>query len=58
MRKTLIIKMLRDLKQNAVQFAAILVMCFFSMFVFVGLTGMAQGEYEGVVRYFSETNVI
>lgn len=56
MKKTLLIKMLRDIRQNIVQFIAIFVMCFFAMFVLASLDSFAFGASETVNRYFADTD--
>ena len=49
-------KVLRDLKQNAVQFLAIFVMTFFALFVVGGFDGDSTGERYSIDEYFSDTN--
>ena len=56
MKKILLIKMFRDLKQNFIQFLAIFVMCFFAAFVFSGIDSPTEGLRVSVDRYFTETN--
>ena len=56
MKKILLIKMFRDLKQNYIQFLAIFVMCFFAAFVFSGIDSPTEGLRVSVERYFTETN--
>lgn len=49
-------KVLRDLKQNAVQFLAIFVMTFFALFVVGGFDGDSTGERYSIDEYFADTN--
>ncbi len=56
MKKTLLIKMFRDLRENIVQFIAIFVMCFVAMFVLAGLEGESAGILQTATRYFEDTN--
>lgn len=56
MKKILLIKMFRDLKQNFIQFLAIFIMCFFAAFVFSGIDSPTEGLRVSVDRYFTETN--
>ena len=50
--------MLRDLRQNMVQFIAIFIMCFFAMFVLAALDSYTYGASETVERYFDETDYV
>ena len=56
MTKNLRRKMLRDLRQNFVQFLAIFVMCFFAMFVLEAFDSDESGNSEAIDRYYKETD--
>ncbi len=50
--------MLRDLRQNMVQFVAIFIMCFFAMFVLAGLDSYTYGSADSIARYFADTDYV
>lgn len=56
MTKNLRKKLMRDLRQNFVQFLAIFVMCFFAMFILEGFDSDESGNTEAIDRYYKETN--
>ena len=49
-------KLLRDLRQNFIQFLAIFVMCFLAMFMLEGFDSDIAGTGHSVDRYYKETN--
>ena len=49
-------KVIRDLKQNAIQFLAIFVMTFFALFVVGGFDFSDTGEKFSIDEYFRDTN--
>ncbi len=56
MTKNLRRKLLRDLRQNFVQFLAIFVMCFLAMFILVTLDSDITGLGHATDEYYKETN--
>ena len=56
MSKNLGIKLIRDLKENAVQFLAIFLMCFFAMFIMEALDCVVTGLGNSVDEYYTLTN--
>ena len=48
MSKNLGIKLIRDLKENAVQFLAIFLMCFFAMFIMEAFDSVVSGMGKSV----------
>ena len=56
MSKNLGIKLIRDLKENAVQFLAIFLMCFFAMFIMEAFDSVVSGLGKSVDEYFFITN--
>ena len=56
MKKNLRKKLLRDLRQSAVQFTAIFVMCFLAMFIMTAFEAEISGTDNSVNEYFSDTN--
>ena len=56
MKKNLRKKLLRDLRQSAVQFTAIFVMCFLAMFMMTAFEAEISGTDNSVNEYFSDTN--
>ena len=51
-------KVIRDLKQNAIQFLAIFVMTFFALFVVGGFDFSDTGEKFSIDEYFRDTNLV
>ncbi len=58
MTKNLRKKLLRDLRQNLVQFLAIFVMCFLAMLVLEGFDSDETGNSKSVDEYYRETNFL
>jgi len=56
MSKNLGIKLIRDLKENAVQFLAIFLMCFFAMFIMEALDSVVTGLSSSLDEYYTVTN--
>lgn len=56
MTKNLRKKMMRDLRQNFVQFLAIFVMCFFAMYVLEAFDSDHSGNSDAIDRYYRDTN--
>ncbi|ETP71688.1 ABC-type transport system, involved in lipoprotein release, permease component [Lachnospiraceae bacterium JC7] len=56
MSKNLGIKLIRDLKENMVQFLAIFLMCFFAMFIMESFDCVVTGMNNTVDEYFTVTN--
>ncbi|OON86235.1 hypothetical protein BXO88_08115 [Oribacterium sp. C9] len=56
MSKNLAKKLIRDLKENLVQFLAIFLMCFFAMFIMESLDSVVTGMGNSVDEYFTLTN--
>lgn len=56
MSKNLGIKLIRDLKDNVVQFLAIFLMCFFAMFIMEAFDSVVTGIGKSVDEYFTVTN--
>ena len=56
MSKNLRRKLIRDLKQNSIQFLAIFVMCFLALFVLNGFGAAVTGESSAVDKYYKESN--
>ena len=50
-------KMLRDMKENKMQFIAIFLMSFITMLAFAGIGSEVQGLYNNLHHYYDETNV-
>ncbi|MCR5746929.1 MAG: hypothetical protein K6G03_04420, partial [Lachnospiraceae bacterium] len=58
MTKNLRKKLLRDLRQNFVQFLAIFVMCFLAMLVLEGFDCDEVGDSRSVDEYYRDTNFL
>ncbi|SFG53147.1 ABC transporter permease [Oribacterium sp. WCC10] len=56
MTKNLVIKLIRDLRENFVQFLAIFLMCFFAMFIMEAFDAVVTGLGNSVDEYYKETN--
>lgn len=56
MSKNLVIKLVRDLRENFVQFLAIFLMCFFAMFIMEAFDAVVTGLGNSVDEYYKETN--
>ena len=50
-------KMLRDIKENKMQFIAIFLMSFITMLAFAGIGSEVQGLQDNLNNYYNETNV-
>ncbi len=56
MTKNFVIKLIRDLKANFVQFLAIFVMCFFAMFMMESFDSIVSGLGNSTDEYLRDTN--
>lgn len=56
MTKILVIKLIRDLRENIVQFLAIFLMCFFAMFMMEAFDAVVAGLGNSADEYYKETN--
>lgn len=56
MTKNFVIKLIRDLKANFVQFLAIFVMCFFAMFMMESFDSIVSGLGNSTDEYLTDTN--
>ncbi len=56
MTKTLRKKIIRDLRQNFIQFLAIFIMCFFAMLILEGFDSDQTGNTNAVDRYYRDTD--
>ena len=50
-------KMLRDIKENKMQFIAIFLMSFITLFAFAGIGSEVQGLQDNLNNYYNETNM-
>ncbi len=58
MTKNLRRKLLRDIRQNIVQFLAIFVMCFLAMYVMESFDSDREGMSRSLDEYYTETNFV
>ena len=56
MTKILRRKMLRDLRDNVIQFLAIFIMCFFAMFIMESFDSDTEGYGRGLDEYYKKTD--
>ena len=56
MKKNLLKKMFRDLRNNATQFFSIFIMCFLSMFLLSAFDSDRQGFLTCTEKYYRDTN--
>lgn len=56
MKKNLLKKMFRDLRNNATQFFSIFIMCFLSMFMLSAFDSNRQGYLSCTEEYYNDTN--
>ena len=56
MTKILRRKMIRDLKENLIQFLAIFIMCFFAMFILESFDSDAEGYGRSLDNYYKQTD--
>ena len=56
MKKNLIKKMFRDLRNNAVQFFSIFIMCLLSLFMLASFEANRQGFLRCTEKYYRATN--
>lgn len=50
-------KMLRDIKENKMQFIAIFLMSFITLLAFAGMGSEVQGLQNNLHQYYNETNI-
>lgn len=50
-------KMLRDISKHKLQFIAIFLMCFFAIYIFVGVGSEAYGIETNLNKYYNDTNM-